>query len=216
MGDARIIIAGFRDLSEELNFHGTPLQFCHRLRLHNLASDQAKAMLREPMSNLGVRLQRDVYPKILKDTGGHPQLIQRYGQTLIEILDKTGERVINMSHIRQIKQRGDLYDALIEPLIDNTNALELSIVYSLSQHDEFSIEDIDCILNSHGLKLSTKRIHQVCRTLFNIGMIIRKGNANRYQFSIPLLPELAHQLADEEFIWRKARQFLDSNISYEE
>lgn len=205
-GDCRLLIAGFRDLSEELNRHATPLTFCERVRLHNLKREQTMAMLRDPMTSMGVSLQRDVFPQILNDTGGHPHLIQLYGQALVEILDETGERTVTMAHVRQIKREGKLYDTLVETLIDNTTDLEFALVYSLADREEFGLEEIDEILSSRKMKLELKQTHRICRTLESIGVISRRGQANTYQFSIPLQPALARRLAGEDFVWRKAQE----------
>ncbi|MCG3209264.1 MAG: hypothetical protein FOGNACKC_02885 [Anaerolineae bacterium] len=204
--NCRLLVAGFRDLSEELNRHDTSLSFCQRLPLHNLEREQTMAMLREPMFNMGVKFERDVYPQILGDTGGHPQLVQLYGQALIEILDATGERIVTLAHIRQIKRTGRLYDTLIETLIDNTNDLEFALVYSLADQDEFGLEEIEEILASREIQLELKQIHHICRKLESIGIISRRGQADTYYFSIPLQPALARKLAGDDFVWRKARQ----------
>lgn len=207
-GDCRLLIAGFRDLSEEVNRFGTPLNFCQRLHLHNLTREQTMAMLRDPMASMGVKLQREVFPQILNDTGGHPQLVQLYGHALVEILDATGERTVTMAHIRRIKQTGRLYDSLVETLIDNTTDLEFALAYSLADREEFGLEEIDEILASHDIHLSLKQIHIICRTLESIGVISRRGQADTYQFSIPLQPALARRLAEEDFVWRKACQHM--------
>jgi hypothetical protein len=205
-GECCLLIAGFRYLSEELNRHDTPLTFCQRLRLHNLKREQTKAMLSDPMANMGVKLERDVFPQILSDTGGHPQLVQLYGQALVEILDATEERTATLAHIRRIKKTGRLYDTVVETLIDNTTDLEFALVYSLKDLEEFGLEEIDGVLESHDIHLSLKQIHRICRTLESIGIISRRGQADTYQFSIPLQPALAHKLAGEDFVWRKAHQ----------
>lgn len=62
-GDCNVLIAGFRVLSEELNRSGTPLSFCQPERLHNLTREQAITVLRDPMASMGVRLERDVFPR---------------------------------------------------------------------------------------------------------------------------------------------------------
>ncbi len=206
-GDCRLLIAGFRELSEELNKYDTPLNFCQRLRLSNLTREQVKAMLSDPMASLGVKLERDVFPQILNDTGGHPQLVQLYGQALIEILDAMDERTVTMGHVRQVKRTGRLYDTLVETLIDNTTDLEFALVYSLANRQEFGLEEIDEILISKaGIKLELKQIFHICRVLESIGVISRRGQAGTYHFSIPLQPALVHKLAGEEFVWDKARQ----------
>lgn len=205
-GDCRLLVAGFRDLSDELNRHDTPLNFCRRLRLSNLTREQTMALLREPMASMGVRLQREVFPQVLNDTGGHPQLVQLYGQALVEILDRTGERRVTMAHVRQIKKEGRLYDSLVETLIDNTNDLEFALVCGLADRVEFGLEEIDEMLTSKEIRLDLKQIHRTCRTLESIGVISRKGGADTYQFSIPLQPALARKLAGEDLVWRKARQ----------
>lgn len=204
--DCRLLIAGFRNLSEELNRHDTPLTFCHRIRLENLTREQTMAMLRTPMASMGVKLDRQVFSQILNDTGGHPQLVQFYGQALIEILDTTGERFVTMAHVQQIRKEGRLYDALIEMLIDNTNDLEFALVYNLVDREEFGLEDMDDLLKAQEIRLSVKQIHNICRRLVSIGVLSRRGQSNNYQFAIPLQPILVRNLVKPEFVWRKATE----------
>jgi hypothetical protein len=111
-----------------------------------------------------------------------------------------------MAHIRRIKQTGHLYDSLVETLVENTTDLEFALTHSLTDREGFGLEEIDEILKSHNIHLSLKQIHHVCRTLESIGVISRRGQADTYQFSIPLQPALARKLAGEDFVWRKAHQ----------
>jgi hypothetical protein len=205
-GDCRLIIAGFRELSEECNRFGTPLSFCQRVRLHNLNRDETMSLVSGPMASMGVRLQREVFPQILNDTGGHPQLVQLYCQALVEILDAAKERTITTAHVRQVKRTGRLYDTLVETLIDNITDLEFALVYGLADRQEFGLEEINEISESHNIHLSLKQIHGICRMLESIGVISRRGQADTYQFSIPLQPALARKLVGEDLVWHKAQR----------
>ncbi len=205
-GDCRLIMAGFRLLNEELNRHDTPLNFLRRLHMGNLKRDQTISMFRDPMNSLNISIENGVIPQILSDTGGHPQLLQLFGQTFIELLDLSGERCITMNHVRKVKEGGRLHDVLVETLIDNTSDLGFALVCSLANQEEFGLENIDNILISHQINIEIKQIRQICSSLEVTGIISRKGQSDQYHFTIPLQPILALKIANEDFLWRKALQ----------
>lgn len=203
-GDCQLLMAGFRLLSEEVNRHDTPLNFLRPLALSNLTREQTLSMLREPMSSMGISIQRGVSPQILNNTGGHPHLVQLYGQALVELLDESSERTISLAHVRSIKRQGQLYDSLVGTLIENTSDLEFALVTQLAEEEGFNIETIDHVLTSHNINLEIRQIRRICRSLENTGIIVRKGDSDNFHFSVPLQSALARKAADQEFVWRKA------------
>lgn len=204
----RCLLAGFRLLTQECYKFGTPLTFLQRLSLGNLTKSQARAMLVEPMQNMGVEVEREVFPEILDDSGGHPQILQLYGQSLVELLDKENTRVIKPRHVAQVKQTGVVHERLVETLIDNTTPLEFALVCSLATHNDFDIKEIDNELVQHGIEKDIKELRSICRSLENIGVIRKMGqNAEVYKFAIPLQPALAKRrtfLVD--LAWNKAKK----------
>jgi len=212
-GHCQLLMAGFRLLSEELNRHATPLNFMRPLSLSNLNREQTLSMIKDPMSSLSILIDRGVLSEILNNTGGHPHLVQVYGQSLIELLDKSDERKVTLNHLREIKQRGQLYDSLIDSLIENTSDLEFALVISLSDMEEFTLETIDSLLDEHNINLQVRQIRQICRSLENTGIIARRGNSDNYQFSVPLQSALARSVASPEFVWRKAIRQVELNKS---
>jgi hypothetical protein len=204
----RCLIAGFRLLTEERHRADTPLTFCQRLPLSNLPKDQARAMLVEPMQNMGVDLQKPVFPEILRDSGGHPQLLQLYGQSLINLLDEEETRTVTSRHVSLVKKTGVVYDRLVETLVDNTSDLELALVCSLANEDEFDMLDVNKQLETHGIHRSTKELFHIVRALEGIGVIRRSGQkAEAYQFAIPLQPALASRRQTiVKMVWQKAER----------
>jgi hypothetical protein len=214
-GNARFLMAGFRFLAEEINRHNTPLNFMRPLPLSNLTREQTFSMLREPMISMGIELEKNVPPQILQDTGGHPHLVQLFGQAIIEMLDESNDRIVNVGLVRKIKQTGRVYDALVHTLIDNTTDLEFALVCGLAEREEFDLDVIDAILDAHGIQLEVKQIQQVCRSLEASGIINRRGLTENFQFSVPLQPALAKRVASDDFIWRKAIQSANRHPIYQ-
>jgi hypothetical protein len=204
----RCLLAGFRLLTDECYRYGTPLTFLQRLSLGNLTKSQARAMLVEPMQNMGVEIQRAVFPEILDDSGGHPQILQLYGQSLVELLDREETRVLKPRHVAQVKQTGVVHERLVETLIDNTTPLEFALVCSLANHTEFDINEIDNQLVSHGIDEDIKELRGICRSLEAIGVIRKQGQAAEvYRFAIPLQPALASRRKSlVELAWKKAKK----------
>lgn len=207
-GDCRCLIAGFRTLTAERQNYNSPLRFCQPLELTNLTRRQSYEMLQDPMSAMGVRIDRPVRDQIYYDTAGHPQLLQLYGQSLIQMLDEESGREVSFRHITRVVQGGIVYDRLVDTLRENTTDLEYALICELSRESQFDVREIDEILVEHGLDLSAKEIDRICRSLKSIGVIERAGiEADVYHFAIPLQPALAARgVRAKELAWRKARE----------
>lgn len=204
--DCRCFIAGFRLLTEERNRYGTPLSFCRRLPLGNLKREQARAMIMEPMQNMGIDISMGIFQQIYTDTGGHPQLLQIYGQGLIEILDEAGERRVTRRHLQEAKTASALYERLVGTLIDNTSDLEFALACSLADYDQFGLAEVDEILQANGIHKNIKEIRAICQSLKGIGIIESSaGASDLFFFAIPLQPSLAAKSQGVvELAWRKA------------
>ncbi|MFZ0548430.1 MAG: hypothetical protein WAM60_23480 [Candidatus Promineifilaceae bacterium] len=204
--NCRCLVAGFRLLTAECYRHDTPLTFLQRLPLSNLTKAQSRAMLIEPMQNMGVDIQNAVFPEVLSDSGGHPQILQLYGQSFVELLDKEQTRKLTTKHVSQVKRTGVIHDRLVETLIDNTTDLEFAIVCSMANKDDFDMVAINEKLKEHGIEKSIKELQKICRSLEAIGIIRKQGQyAQVWQFAIPLQPALATLRASiVELAWEKA------------
>ena len=159
--NCRCLFAGFRLLTNECYRHSTPLNFCDRVHLANLKEVPARAMLMEPMQSMGIKLPWEVFRRIQNETGGHPQLLQLFGHSLVALVDRDKTRAITLRHVNEIVNTGSVYDKLVETLMDNTSDLEFALACSLAGREDFGRTDINELLKAHGIDLAIKEINGI-------------------------------------------------------
>ena len=101
-GRARFIMAGFRQTLAVKSDQSTPLyHFGEAMPLAGMERAEVKAMIERPLDSLRVKLidREQVVDRIFRETGGLPNLVQFYCQTLIKQVDATKNAVISPNRL---------------------------------------------------------------------------------------------------------------------
>ncbi|MEZ4674669.1 MAG: ATP-binding protein [Caldilineaceae bacterium] len=206
---ARYIVAGFRRLLQEVSNLDSPFfNFVKPLRLKEFTSNEAAAMIIEPMRNLGVHLERanEIVARIVQETASQPNLIQFYCSILIEQLDRMDVRTLTLEMLFSVHESEEFRAFLLNTFMDNTSHLEKAIVFALlvkyyPETTAFDLEAIEDALAEQQVKGFFMDLDQACNNLELAGAFVRKGKL--YYFATPIFAEVLMESYNAKYLLRK-------------
>lgn len=210
-GDARFIVGGFRDLMRASSDLNSPLyNFARPLFLKEFSRDQAAAMVLGPLESLGVRFERrnEVVNRIYDETAGQPNLVQFYCSILVEELDRQFARTLSPESLFPVYDNEVFRAFVLSTFMDNTTHLEKAIVFAtlaeLGAEGAFGLEEVDLVLQQHGLQMPLSDLDHACRNLTIAGAFASRGK--QYRFATPVFPRMLAEGYDVNFLFRKVRE----------
>ncbi len=211
-GDARFILAGFRQLRHAVSTIDAPLyHFGEALTLKPLDREEVREMVIEPLEKLRVKLENrdEIAQRIYRETAGQPNLVQYYCQTLLERLGNSAPRLLTQDSLQAVYANDDFRDFLLQTFLSNSLPLERAIVFAMADRPngaetEFSLKDIDSALSHRKLPINFTQLNEACRNLSTAGVL--NGPLNKqYTFSIPLFVQMLKETYSLDFVFDKAR-----------
>jgi hypothetical protein len=212
-GDARFILAGFRQLRRAVSTMDAPLyHFGEALALKPLDREEVREMIIEPMEKLRVKLENrdEIAQRIYRETAGQPNLVQYYCQTLLERLENSAQRILTQDSLQTVYANDDFRDFLLQTFLSNTLPLERAIVFAIAARPngaetEFSLKDIDTALHRRKLPVNFTQLNEACRNLTAAG-VLNGPSDKQYTFSIPLFVHMLEETYPLDFVFDKARR----------
>ncbi len=217
-GKVRFVMAGFRKPmhlygSEESPFY----HFAYKIRLGKMQRNDVKDMVLMPMESLGIKIKNreGVVNRIMRETGGLPNYVQFYCQTLLEQVDETGREEIDEDDLSSVYDNREFRDFVLETFMTNTERVEQALVYALIAEDQsplknstFSERYIDDVLKARGIPLTLDALERVCRNL-DVGGVFNQVGKD-FEFAVPLLVRTLDEARDVEFLFEKMREEIRS------
>ncbi len=219
-GRARFIIAGFREARRAIYDTRHPFyNFGDALPLDALQPQEAEKMIKEPLDRLRVKLEpRDeIIARIYRETAGLPNLIQFYCQTLLESLDRSPNNQISLADLQQVYDNPSFRDFVLTTFLANSRPLERAIIFAMVSPKEmragelFSLKEIDAELNRRKFPVRFNALDEACRNLLTGGILQKHGK--RFNYSLPLLPQMLEENYQIDFVFDKARQEYETTPS---
>ena len=213
-GKVRFIMAGFRRPmhlygSEQSTFY----HFADKIRLGKMQRNEVKDMVLVPLESLGIKFKNreGVASRILRETGGLPNYVQFYCQTLLEQVDETGREEIEEDDLGSVYNNREFRDFVLETFMTNTERLEQALVYALIAEDQsplknstFSERYIDEVLKRRHIPLNLEGLERICKNLEVGGVFNQVGKD--YEFAVPLLVRTLCEARDVEFLFETMRE----------
>jgi hypothetical protein len=213
-GKVRFIMAGFR---RPMHLYGSETSafyhFADKVRLGKMQRNDIKDMVVIPMESLGVSFKNreGVVSRILRETGGLPNYVQFYCQTLLEQLDETEKDEISEDDLGSVYENREFRDFVLEAFMTNTERVEQAMVYALIsedpeqlRHSSWSERAIDGVMKKRRLSLNLEQLERVCKNL-EIGGVLNQVGKD-YEFAVPLLQRTLCEARDVNFLFDKMRE----------
>jgi hypothetical protein len=208
-GFCRYIMTGYREVVEESLKLQSPLyNFATRLPLGNLSREETRRLVTVPMENLGVSLDHgsNLVAQIFQQTAGHPNFVQFYCYSLVQLMDRQARRRIGPDDLALVRGDQEFERYVFRTFTANTTDLEKAIVYGmvLENSDQFNARDIDIALKKRKVFLSARQIEEACDNLRMSGVL--DGHGPALAFAIPILNRLLKDNYDVDHLFAKARE----------
>jgi hypothetical protein len=211
-GYCRYILSGFREVIEECLRVETPLfNFVTALSLGNMSRDETRRLITVPMQNMGVSIDRegDVVNQIFEETAGHPNFVQYYCYSLVQLMDRQGRRQVRPNDLALLYGDQDFERYVFRTFSSNTTELEKAIVYSLVDREQFTIRDIDVALKKRKVRRITgQQLEQACDSLRMAGILDKYRQF--FSFATPILPRMLREHYDVDYLFTRAKE--DGNL----
>jgi hypothetical protein len=209
LGFCRYILTGYREAIEEsLNERAPLYNFVTRLPLGNLSREETERLVLVPLGNLGVSFERraELIGQVFQQTAGHPNFVQFYCSTLIQLMDREGRRRIGPNDLAMVHGDQEFERYVFRTFTANTTDLEKALVYGmvLEQVDPFTVREVDIALKKRKVFVTARQIEQACDNLRTAGILDKRGQT--LAFSIPILNRLLKDHYDVEHLFAKARE----------
>jgi hypothetical protein len=211
-GYCRYILSGFREVIEECLRVETPLfNFVTALSLSNMSRDETRRLITVPMQNMGVSIDRegDVINQIFEETAGHPNFVQYYCYSLVQLMDREERRQIRPNDLALLYEDQDFERYVFRTFSSNTTELEKAIVYSLVDREQFTNRDVDVALKKRKVRRVTgQQLEQACDSLRIAGILDKQGQF--FSFATPILPRMLCEHYDVDYLFTRAKE--DGNL----
>jgi hypothetical protein len=209
-GYCRYILSGFREVIEECLRVETPLfNFITILPLGNMSRDEARRLITVPMQNMGVSMKPRIVNQIFEGTAGHPNFVQYYCYSLVQLMDREGRRQIRPNDLALLYGDQEFERYVFRNFSSNTTELEKAIVYGLVDREQFTARDIDVALKKRKVRRVTgQQLEQACDSLRMAGILDKQGQS--LSFAIPILPRMLREHYDVDYLFTRAKE--DGNL----
>jgi len=208
-GFCRYILTGYREAIEESLSDQSPLyNFVTRLPLGNLSRDDTRKLVTAPMQSLGVTLERekDLTSQIFEQTAGHPNYVQFYCYSLVQLMDREDRRHVSPNDLVSVQGDEEFERYVFRTFSSNSTDLEKAVVYCMlmDHEDQFTTRDVDIGLKKRKVFVTAGQIEQACDNLRTAGVLDKQGRT--FAFAIPILIQLLQDHYDVEYLFVKARE----------
>ena len=210
-GYCHYILAGYRSTMESCLEEKSPLfNLVTPITLGNLSLKETRQLITVPLGNMGVSVKRpdDFIAQIFHETAGHPNIIQLYCYTLIQIIDRQERRTISSEDLALVECDPEFERFIFRSFYANTTHLEKAIVFALVRGCErFTLEDIQKAMTQHSVRATGEQILRACDHLRVAGIFERSHDQSRtYMFAIPVLTRLLKEYYDIDALLEDARK----------
>lgn len=190
-GKARFIVTGERSIQMNLqnadssifNFFGVSV------RLSFLELSAVNKLIIEPLSELQVDFEEPLVTTdaIYQATSGHPYLVQRLCQGIVEIISRTGRRIITNEHVEYVLNDRKYQDDYFDTVWGQAPTLAKIITMIVGAGGQ-TMKEIQDVLTQHGIEPSLKELKNALDILDLYSVMIRKQG--RYHFIATAFPDM--------------------------
>jgi hypothetical protein len=208
-GFCRYILTGYRSVLEESLKEQAPLyNFSTALPLGSLSRSETERLVTVPLENLGVAFERraELVGQIAQQTAGHPNFVQFYCHTLVQLLDREGRRCVSPGDLAAVHSDQEFERYVFRTFTANTTDLEKAVVYGIvmDRDESFTPRDVDVCLKKRKVFAAASEIEQALDNLRTACVLEKQGQT--FSFAVPILPRLLRDHYDLDYLFSKARE----------
>lgn len=194
-GRARVVIAGERILRKALHDPEGPLfNFADEIRLGPLDFGAVRELVTKPMQQLEIEIAepQEVLSLIWALTSGHPNVIQRLCQRLIEKLNRESRRQIGLEDVNAIAEDPEfLREDFLETYWERATPLEKIVSLLMAEDPElYTRKAIRQALDERcDLQSTAAEVDDALQNLVELRSILKRTTTG-YEFNVPAFPRI--------------------------
>ncbi|MDM8557405.1 AAA family ATPase [Candidatus Parabeggiatoa sp. HSG14] len=208
-GHCHFILAGFWELYQAsvLDYQSPLKNFGESLTIAELEADACRDLAVKPMQMMNLRYaSEEIVENLIRETGQRANLMSIVCHELLKSLTSNHRRVFENEDIAQafnseavresLKGWGMLSDD------EQDNYLDRIIVYATVKNDQFNVEELTNVLETHGCTHTLEQINQSLDRLA-LSFIIKRESPGHYRYGVPLFRQmlLKEQNVEKSLQW---------------
>ncbi|MEW6528595.1 MAG: ATP-binding protein [Candidatus Micrarchaeota archaeon] len=150
-----LILSGKIGLFREIKELHSPLaRFFTPITLNPLKPEEVKAAIEKPLKENGIALEKNVLNRIIKDSEGHPYVVQVIGYILFE----SDKKLITLNDYNTLKPAfmKHLADQLFSDMLENSSTEEQRILHIIAKKkSDLSLKEISKKVNKDPTSIGT-------------------------------------------------------------
>jgi len=212
-GRARFIMTGERSVQAHIHDANSPLFnfFGLSVKLSFLDLASTNRLVAEPLNDMRLELADPllILDMIFTSTSGHPYLVQRLCQGLIQAISRSGIRAISAAHVEDVLNESEYQHAYFETVWGQAQPLAKLITILVGSQGA-TMKEIRDLLAKYKI---TPTLREISDALFVLDLYsVMVSKAGRYQFVASAFPEMVRraygedletniELRCEEYVW---------------
>jgi hypothetical protein len=216
-GRARVIMAGERILRKALHDPEGPLfNFADEIRLGPLDVGAVRELVTKPMQQLEIEIAepQEVLGLIWALTSGHPNVIQRLCQRLIEKLNRESRRQIGPEDVNAIAEDPEfLREDFLETYWERATPLEKIVSLLMAEDPELHTRKAirQALDERCDLQPTAAEVDDALQNLVELRSILKR-TPDGYEFNVPAFPRIvAHTMTLDDILEDFAEAYREQN-----
>ncbi len=198
-GSARYVFTGHQRFIEQLiDTRGPIFNFVEPIEVGSFRRETALLLLREPMQRMRVRIDQETTDRMIRESGGHPNILQFYCDFFIQRLDRNRRDEILAEDVEALQNDASFGAFVMSTFEINTTPLEKLIVFQMLDRERFTLPDANNALMKKRFYVRDRAFIAALTSLRHAGFLEQTGQA--YAFKIPILSRLLSQRYDLKYL----------------
>jgi hypothetical protein len=220
-GRAQFVLSGERALRDAVDDPSSPLfNVTNEILLGPLDTDAATELILAPMRRLEIRLvdARAIALRIHKFASGHPNIIQRICQRLVNRLGEMDLRLLSLRDVDAVINHPEFQEKdFLETYWERATPLEQIVSLLMAQNPEpYRLQAVLDLLAKHGLYPEPEVTKAALDRLVDLRSILKRSQAG-YEFAVMAFPEvIANTTTAEDLLIVLKSQYLKNPMELPE
>jgi hypothetical protein len=192
-GRCQFVICGERALSSKLRDADSPLfNFCNEMLIGMLDYRAVGELVTKPFKQLEIELvnEQELVQRIYAFSSGHPNVVQRLCQRLVEQLDERQTRQLTVKDVDIVVSDPKFQRDSRDIFWERATVLEkLTSLVMAEDQSCCSVDDVREALARHGVQASFRQVDGALERLVDLRSILRR-TVEGYEFAVTAFPRI--------------------------
>jgi len=194
-GRCQFVICGERALRSKLRDADSPLfNFCNEMLIGMLDYRAVEELVTKPFKQLETELvnEHELVQRIYDFSSGHPNVVQRLCQQLVEQLNERQTRQLTVKDVDAVVSDPKFQRDSRDIFWERATVLEKLTSLVMVEESCRSVDDVRQALARHGVQASFRQVDGALERLVDLRSILRRTPSG-YEFAVTAFPRMLSQ-----------------------